>query len=584
MTTTSPRPNARLHALVGCALFLLLAGCGGASSGPTDEDPGGPVPVPPMGQAPTILSASPFSGPVDGGTRVTIGGSDFAGAMAVSFGGVGGTDIVVLTPSTLEVTTPAHLQGDVTVSVSNADGSDDLIDGFAYVRVPPVLAGGDVQVDQDAGTPASLRRPKIACNGQDVHVVWSEQRGGALQDVFFQTSSDRGRTWLPLDVRLNTNTAGVSASLAPQICCDGESVYVCWMDNRNGHYEPFFNCSHDGGDTWLVQDLRISPLSGTLIGTEPSIACDGQNVAVTWADDRNNAPFLGADVWANRSIDGGQTWLASDARISSNGAGTTPLVISRIQIACEGSTVHTTWIDWRNGHPDVFVDRSNDSGATWQANDLQLDTAAASSDPALCADGSRVHVVWRDARNPGSQELFARSSGDAGVSFAPEVRVDHAPAFVVAGVPSVGCEGEHLYVTWGDPRNGTGADIWFNRSIDGGATFDPLDTRLNQDVGAALVFSYPPVICSNGGDHLHVAWADQRNGVGADVFVSSSNDAGATWPTDGMRVDTDTPGVANSFDHDIASAGAFFYVVWKDDRDAPGPLAGFDIRANGNGP
>ena len=34
----------------------------------------------------------------------------------------------------------------------------------------------------------------------------------------------------------------------------------------------------------------------------------------------------------------------------------------------------------------------------------------------------------------------------------------------------------------------------------------------------------------------------------------------------------------------IACDGALFQVVWKDDRGAAAPEAGFDIRANGNQP
>ena len=590
MNFTSPLALARLGARLSAAsLLALLVGCGGggaAPEGPSDPGPGVPQPpVQPPGQpAPSVQTVAPSNGPVDGGTRVTIQGAEFQEPLTVEFGGVAATDVTVLGPGTVEAVAPFNPHGDVSVAVVNGNGTGSLADAFAYVRFPTVLAGSDVQVDSHVGTPSSLRSPKVCCAGEHVYVTWSEARAGASQDIFFQHSSDRGRSWLPVDVRLNTNAAGASASLAPQICCDDAYVYVCWMDNRNGHYEPYVNRSASRGATWLPNDVRISPSSGSILTFEPSIACDGQQVVVTWADDRNNAPFRGADIWANRSSDGGLTWLSTDARVSSAPAGSMPAIVSRTVPVMVGSSAYVTWTDWRNGHADVFFGRSADGGATWDAINTRLDTDSPSADPKLCAVDSHVYVVWRDARQPGSYRLYARGSSNGGSSFASEVRVDHAGSGVVAGVPSVACAGSDLYVAWADARDGLGADVWFNRSTDAAATFGPTDVRLNNDVGTSLVVTHDPVACCSPEGIVHVGWADQRNGSGFDVFVSSSADRGATWPFDGLRMDTDLAGSTSSYGPDIACDGALFQVVWKDDRGAAAPEAGFDIRANGNQP
>ena len=99
-----------------------------------------------------------------------------------------------------------------------------------------------------------------------------------------------------------------------------------------------------------------------------------------------------------------------------------------------------------------------------------------------------------------------------------------------------------------------------------------------------MVVTHDPVACCSPEGIVHVGWADQRNGSGFDVFVSSSADRGATWPFDGLRMDTDLAGSTSSYGPDIACDGALFQVVWKDDRGAAAPEAGFDIRANGNQP
>jgi len=55
-----------------------------------------------------VSSVSPSSGPVAGGTMVTVMGSGFTGATKVVFGTVAGTEVTVLNDSTLTVVSPAE--------------------------------------------------------------------------------------------------------------------------------------------------------------------------------------------------------------------------------------------------------------------------------------------------------------------------------------------------------------------------------------------------------------------------------------------------------------------------------------------
>lgn len=586
------------------AIAFALAACGGGGGGGGGDGGGGGGGVAPVvpggnpgggggGGAPTLTldSVSPASSFTPGGTQVSVSGSGFSGGMSVTFGGTPGTGVNVLGPDRLEVTAPPGAFGEADVAVSDATETKSLPDAFAYVRFPPVFAARDVKVDISAGASASVQRPKISSSGANVYVVWSEARAGAGQDIYFRYSKDRGNTWSTSDLRLNTNAAGSSASLTPQICSDGDNVFVSWKDNRNTRYEPYFNRSTDGGTTWLASDVRVSSAAGNLLSVEPAISCDGRNVVITWVDDRNNAPFRGADVWANRSTDGGLTWLPSDARVSTTAAGTLPTIVSATKSVSVGSTVHLTWIDWRTGGTALYFSRSTNAGATWQAAETRVDTNSTSlnvSDPAICAAGQNVHIVWRDLRSGGVRGLFARSSTNGGASFrAGDVEVNHTPAGptgTLVGVPAIACEGDNLYVTWTDPRNGIGSDVWFNRSTDRGASFAATDTRLNPGVGAASTTTRDPSIGTNGDGAIHVAWADNRNGSGFDVFVNSSDDEGAAWLTTAQRLDTDLPGAANSHSQSLCTSGAFLYVVWQDDRNATAPEAGYDIVFNGNNP
>ena len=68
---------------------------------------------------PTLSGVSPNSGPVAGGTAVTITGTNFAAGATVTFGSVAATNLVVVNSTTITAITPAGSTGAVTVTVTN---------------------------------------------------------------------------------------------------------------------------------------------------------------------------------------------------------------------------------------------------------------------------------------------------------------------------------------------------------------------------------------------------------------------------------------------------------------------------------
>jgi len=88
---------------------------------------------------PTVSSVSPSSGPITGGTAVTIGGANFAPGATVTFGSAVATNVVVVSGTQIAATTPAGTAGAVVVSVTNSDGQKGtLSSGFTYAAPPTV--------------------------------------------------------------------------------------------------------------------------------------------------------------------------------------------------------------------------------------------------------------------------------------------------------------------------------------------------------------------------------------------------------------------------------------------------------------
>jgi IPT/TIG domain-containing protein len=109
------------------AIAMLLAACGGP-------------PTPPTGvvNSPVVQSVSPNSGPITGGTTVTIRGQNFAAGATVTIGGQTATDVTVQDALSLTARTPAGGTAsavDVTVVVSGRSGV--LPGGFTYQAAPP---------------------------------------------------------------------------------------------------------------------------------------------------------------------------------------------------------------------------------------------------------------------------------------------------------------------------------------------------------------------------------------------------------------------------------------------------------------
>jgi len=85
-----------------------------------------------VGTAPIVTALSPTSGPVAGGTLVTITGSNFTGAMSVTFGGKT-TTFHIISDTEITATSPPHAAGAVSVVVHSPAGHSSKTHKFAYV-------------------------------------------------------------------------------------------------------------------------------------------------------------------------------------------------------------------------------------------------------------------------------------------------------------------------------------------------------------------------------------------------------------------------------------------------------------------
>ncbi len=224
-------------------------------------------------------------------------------------------------------------------------------------------------------------------------------------------------------------------------------------------------------------------------------------------------------------------------------------------VAIRDSIVHIIWHDVRDGNAEIYYKRSIDNGETWGIIDERLtDDLAASNYPSVAVRDSIVHVVWMDKRD-GNEEIYYNRSVDNGATWGIiDERLSDVPAY--SGYPSVAVHDSIVYVVWFDKWNGN-CEIYYNRSVDNGETWGA-NERLTDD----LANSYCPSVAVRD-SIVHVVWYDWRDG-NEEIYYKRSVDNGATWGIIDERL-SDIPAASNY--PSIAVCGSTVHVVWYDWRD-----------------
>jgi len=118
------------------------------------------------GPPPSITSVAPATGTTAGGTTVTITGTNFTGATAVTFAGTAASSFTVNSATQITAVTPARSAGTADVVVTTPDGTDTEAGAFLYQApappappatpaTPATPAAGNTQTPTSAWVPPS---------------------------------------------------------------------------------------------------------------------------------------------------------------------------------------------------------------------------------------------------------------------------------------------------------------------------------------------------------------------------------------------------------------------------------------------
>jgi hypothetical protein len=218
---------------------------------------------------------------------------------------------------------------------------------------------------------------------------------------------------------------------------------------------------------------------------------------------------------------------------------------------------------------EMAVARSTDGGKTYPGVtffDFENGANHFNDKPMITADANltspfrdNVYIAWDAAAGGsiGGGVRLARST-DHGATFIT-TRIDDpkGPGKSIGASPAVGPNGE-VYVAWNDYKANA---IVFNRSFDGGQTWDvpttistktiPFDIPIPaESFRGALVYPSLDVDRSSGPHRgrIYCSWMDLTADKVTDIFLSHSDNSGATWSTP-IHVGDQLSALVDRFNH-----------------------------------
>ena len=151
-----------------------------------------------------VTTVAPTSGPVAGGTAVTVTGEGFHQGIKVYFGALQATNINVLDGTSLKASTPRGSAGAVDIVISDPDSWGILPAGFTYEESPELLSITPTQGAKAGGTFVELRGNGFA-SGMAITFGGSPAMDIFVSDQAYATARTPAGGAGTVDVSVSTN-------------------------------------------------------------------------------------------------------------------------------------------------------------------------------------------------------------------------------------------------------------------------------------------------------------------------------------------------------------------------------------------
>jgi hypothetical protein len=176
----------------------------------------------------------------------------------------------------------------------------------------------------------------IAFNN-NIHLVW--YKASELeeeQEIYYKRSLDNGVTW---STDRSFTTDDDFSSFWPIITHNKTTLYVVWIDERDGHSELYFKESIDNGERWS-EDSRITENDGKR-SSHPDMVFVDEKLHLVWEDKKNGSKEI---YYKNDKSDFSIGNNNSSQNIGGNGDNKDPLKDQNNQNINEEDDVNKKWL------------------------------------------------------------------------------------------------------------------------------------------------------------------------------------------------------------------------------------------------
>jgi len=199
--------------------------------------------------------------------------------------------------------------------------------------------------------------------------------------------------------------------------------------------------------------------------------------------------------------------------------------------------------------------RSRDGGTTW---DPEVDLGNCTFWPGIAtAPGtSYVYLTINSYDSSGSSQVYFRRSSDNGATWQPLQQLSNASGR--SEDPAMSAYGNLVYIVWNDNRSGT-MEVMYRRSADNGQTWG-VETPLTKTPAN----TYTPTVFASSPTSVSIAYIDHEFGANIwHIMTLISNDGGLTFgvPFDHTPNDTQCSELYPS----LVQVGSNIHLAWTGD-------------------
>lgn len=280
--------------------------------------------------------------------------------------------------------------------------------------------------------------------------------GSWLDRIVIEKSTDGGKTWnggtyTGLNSPKHQDKPWMAYDAAPNSPFKG-NLYISWTEFDNyGSSNPqnrsriLFSSSYDAATSWNTPVL-VSEMTGDCIdsgntaeGAMPAIGPNGE-VYLSWS--------LNDTLWFDRSLDGGETWLANDIFVTTQPGGWDfavpgiyrsnglPVTTCDLSGGPYHGTIYINFSDQRNGEhdTDIFIVKSTDGGNSWSEPVRVNDDAPGKHNfftwMTIDQVTGVIYTVFYDRRDYADEwtDVYMAYSTDGGESFT-NLKISDTPFF-----------------------------------------------------------------------------------------------------------------------------------------------------------